>query len=387
MTYIFIICLNKINFSQNNHDTKHQRCHEKLQFELLQIYQLWNDDFEHVTDMEDMQYFESLLLEDIIHYHGKIKTLIIITNSQIEVHEVEINKEQKIINGNCRGVLRKRDRILEKGRIEGEYVKACKSLIMAEYENKKLKHNITKRRQIITQLQNENKIIERIQKYFQEKIEDVRKKIVDKKNDIENQTFSEKLQHQFLKLYRNWQDDYEDVTDVYDLQDFESNLLESKEQSQSKIEKQLEINNKEIEEKLKIIKLSQIKAKKEKSNNIRNGVDELVQDIEQLEIENEEIKKLQRELQQKVEEFQQQIADKKQQLHQGLTPARIQKFSLYLPDESSVGDQCGICLKNIEINTKMMRLDCKGQHSFCQYCTEKWFADNNTCPICRHKFN
>ena len=85
--------------------------------------------------MNHLQDFESRLLDHIIHYHSNIKRLTIMTNSRIEEHEEEINKAQKIINGNYRGLLRKRDKILQQGRIEGEYVKACKSLIMAEYEN------------------------------------------------------------------------------------------------------------------------------------------------------------------------------------------------------------------------------------------------------------
>ena len=75
---------------------------------------------------------------------------------------------------------------------------------------------------------------------------------------------TEKLQHHFLQLYQNWQEDFEDITDVYDLQDFESNLLDFKEQSRTRIENHLEINNKEIEENLKVIKISQVQAQKKR---------------------------------------------------------------------------------------------------------------------------
>ena len=71
---------------------------------------------------------------------------------------------------------------------------------------------------------------------------------------------------------------------------------------------------------------------------------------------------------------------------QGLPSARIQQFEKFTADESHVGDQCVICMEDVEIGRNMMRLDCDGQHTFCQVCIEGWFADHNTCPICRHKF-
>ena len=71
---------------------------------------------------------------------------------------------------------------------------------------------------------------------------------------------------------------------------------------------------------------------------------------------------------------------------QGFTPQRIQQFEQFTADESFVGDQCVICMGDIEVGRNMMRLDCDGQHTFCQVCIEGWFAGHNTCPICRHKF-
>ena len=75
----------------------------------------------------------------------------------------------------------------------------------------------------------------------------------------------------------------------------------------------------------------------------------------------------------------------RQQL-ENLTPERIQQFNKFQADESFVGDQCVICMGDVEIGRNMMRLDCDGQHTFCQVCIEGWFADHNTCPICRHRF-
>ena len=65
---------------------------------------------------------------------------------------------------------------------------------------------------------------------------------------------------------------------------------------------------------------------------------------------------------------------------------RIQQFEKFTADESFVGDQCVICMEEIELGRNMMRLNCDGQHTFCKVCIEGWFTDHNTCPICRPKF-
>ena len=70
----------------------------------------------------------------------------------------------------------------------------------------------------------------------------------------------------------------------------------------------------------------------------------------------------------------------------GLTSERIQQFEQFTADESFVGDQCVICMGDIKVGSNMMRLDCDGQHTFCQVCIERWFDNHKTCPICRHAF-
>ena len=74
------------------------------------------------------------------------------------------------------------------------------------------------------------------------------------------------------------------------------------------------------------------------------------------------------------------------QLQQGLTPARVQKFHTFPADESLVGEKCTVCQDEFKVGRQMMRLDCDGQHVFCQDCVEGWFADHKTCPNCRHAF-
>ena len=73
-------------------------------------------------------------------------------------------------------------------------------------------------------------------------------------------------------------------------------------------------------------------------------------------------------------------------VQEGLAPERIQQFDHFQADESLVDDQCSICMEDFEVGRNMMRLDCDGRHVFCQVCIEGWFADHNTCPLCRHLF-
>ena len=68
--------------------------------------------------------------------------------------------------------------------------------------------------------------------------------------------------------------------------------------------------------------------------------------------------------------------------HQVLTPARIQQIHQF----QAVVDRCSVCQDDIEDGQTMMRLDCRGQHVFCEDCVEGWFADHKTCPNCRHEF-
>ena len=71
---------------------------------------------------------------------------------------------------------------------------------------------------------------------------------------------------------------------------------------------------------------------------------------------------------------------------QGLSATSIRKFPLITADESHVGEQCTICMEDVDVGRRMRRLTCDGQHYFCQECIEGWFAEHNTCPICRHVF-
>ena len=71
----------------------------------------------------------------------------------------------------------------------------------------------------------------------------------------------------------------------------------------------------------------------------------------------------------------------------GLSQRIIRRFQVFTADETHVGDQCCICMEKIDVGRRMRRLTCDGQHYFCQECIEGWFAEHNTCPLCRHKFD
>ena len=71
----------------------------------------------------------------------------------------------------------------------------------------------------------------------------------------------------------------------------------------------------------------------------------------------------------------------------GLTSERIDMFQSFDADESIVGEQCIVCMNDLEIGTKMVRLDCHVDHYLCKVCADRWFKDHNTCPNCRHAFD
>ena len=71
----------------------------------------------------------------------------------------------------------------------------------------------------------------------------------------------------------------------------------------------------------------------------------------------------------------------------GLTSERIGMFQHFDSDESMVGEQCIVCMNDLEIGTKMVRLDCHDDHYLCKVCADRWFEDHKTCPNCRHAFD
>ena len=87
-----------------------------------------------------------------------------------------------------------------------------------------------------------------------------------------------------------------------------------------------------------------------------------------------------------VNRLQQQQQHQRQQQQTGLTPERIERFEHFNADESLVGEQCIVCMDELQIDTEMVRLDCHVDHILCKKCTDNWFKDHNTCPSCRNVF-
>ena len=85
-------------------------------------------------------------------------------------------------------------------------------------------------------------------------------------------------------------------------------------------------------------------------------------------------------------EFDELIAVKINELIKGLSSERILQFLQFEADDSHVGDQCQVCLEEVEVGRLMKQLDCGCRHLFCCVCIDQWFAEHNTCPICRHVF-
>ena len=99
----------------------------------------------------------------------------------------------------------------------------------------------------------------------------------------------------------------------------------------------------------------------------------------------DKLETLSRDLGKYIYETVQKIENKRQNLlYKGLSKERIQHFHHFIADESYAGDQCTICIQDVEVGRKMMRLDCK--HEFCKECIEGWFAEHKTCPNCRNLF-
>ena len=177
---------------------------------------------------------------------------------------------------------------------------------------------------------------------------------------------------------------------VYEIEDetFVKSLQNLK-QSNAEISKSLEVHQRNVKSINKIKKNNEAIAKTNRK--LSMNATRIKQNLKEVKILNkfhEEIDIMSRQIflhAARIREnlLQQQRTD----LHQGLSLDVIQNFPRFTADQSHVGDQCSICMEDFEIGRNMMRLDCDGKHTFCKVCIDVWFADHNTCPLCRHKFN
>ena len=68
----------------------------------------------------------------------------------------------------------------------------------------------------------------------------------------------------------------------------------------------------------------------------KNKIEEIIQNVERQYVEMVDL-----------------IQDKKNELDKGLSPERIQQFLQFKADESHVGDQCQVCLEEVEVGRLM----------------------------------
>lgn len=64
--------------------------------------------------------------------------------------------------------------------------------------------------------------------------------------------------------------------------------------------------------------------------------------------------------------------------------SNLDNFSV-LHTVNVLNQECPICLENLDENSKVRTTICL--HTFCVSCINKWFQNNNFCPICKEKIN
>ena len=191
----------------------------------------------------------------------------------------------------------------------------------------------------------------------------------------------EPLYQALRALFNHWQEELQLLIDINQLERYETLVNQEITYLQQKIDKRQHEIPQDIEETQK--RLDRSTKNKSVQRNNRDQIRELHLKLRNLQrfqtvFEHESIM-----IRLQFEEVRLRILQQNINEQNGLTSERIQKFHQFLADESLAGDQCGMCLDDIEVGRKMMRLDCNGQHVFCHYCCETWFADNNICPYCR----
>ena len=124
----------------------------------------------------------------------------------------------------------------------------------------------------------------------------------------------------------------------------------------------------------------------------RENVERVLQNLEQQNLELRQQILQQREnierVRQNLEQLQQVLMGHLPQaeLNNGLTAHRIGRFQHFTAGESLVGEQCIVCMNDLEVGRQMVRLDCHVSHYLCKVCADTWFKDQKTCPFCRHIF-
>ena len=200
---------------------------------------------------------------------------------------------------------------------------------------------------------------------------------------VQSQQFKNKLNNKVKHL--------KNLNAVYEIEDetFAKNLQNLK-QSNAAISKSLEVNHWNVKS-INIIKQNN-KAIAQINQKLARNANRIKQNLKEVDILNKFYEEIDGKSRQMILDAEiiriiiQELQRINLRIPQGLSLDVIEKFSRFTADQSHVGDQCAICMEDFEIGRNMMRLDCDGQHTFCQVCIEGWFAEHNTCPICRQIF-
>ena len=180
-----------------------------------------------------------------------------------------------------------------------------------------------------------------------------------------------------LRAYFNhWQEELQTVIDINQLERYETLVNHEITYLQQKIERRQHEIPPEIEETRKRL---------DRSTKDKSAQRKYRDQIRKLQIKLRNLQRFQTVFEQESTMIRLQFEEVRLRIQNqnGLTSERIKQLHKFLADESLVGQHCGVCLVDIEVGRRMMRLDCNGHHIFCHDCCEKWFADNNTCPNCR----
>ena len=70
------------------------------------------------------------------------------------------------------------------------------------------------------------------------------------------------------------------------------------------------------------------------------------------------ISEIKRDVERQAVEIHRLIKDKKIRLDKGLSPKRIKEFMQFEADEYHKGDQCQVCLEDVEVGRLMKQQDC-----------------------------
>ena len=65
---------------------------------------------------------------------------------------------------------------------------------------------------------------------------------------------------------------------------------------------------------------------------------------------------------------------------QHINQLRSQAYD-YNEENSDISEVCSVCLEQIRTSQRVINLECN--HKFHEVCILRWFANHNTCPVCR----